>query len=59
MCSFAYLKIASQMSTRLLRPIFISRDGSRTRLKWAYDALTWLLTQSCFYYCANPFKATL
>ena len=55
--SFAYLNIVSQMSTKLIRPIFISPDGQRkSPLKPFYDALTWLTTQTCFYYCANPFK---
>ncbi len=55
--SFAYLNIASQMASKLLRPIFISRDGKRiSRLKPVYDVVTWFLTQTCFYYCANPFK---
>jgi lysophospholipid acyltransferase len=55
--SFGYLNIASQMATKLLRPIFISADGKRvSRFKPAYDFVTWFATQTCFYYCANPFK---
>ena len=55
--TFAYLNIASQMATKLLRPIFISRDGKTVSpLKPAYDVLTWVLTQMVFYYSANPFK---
>jgi lysophospholipid acyltransferase len=55
--TFAFCNIVSQMSTKLLRPLFISRDGTIvSRWKSYYDFLTWFLTQCCFYYSAIPFK---
>ncbi len=59
--SLALLNIVSQFSTQLLRPLFVVYDAEghehpRPYWKAAYDAVTWFSTQTCFYYCANPFK---
>lgn len=54
--AFAFLNVLSQMGTKFVRPFFLRKDGSPNSLKPLYDFITWILVQTAFYYCANPFK---